>query len=549
MGSIRSTRLAQWSWLLLPLACHFGYSWIGFTPTDDGWMLAIARRLIDGQIPYRDFIFVFPPLSAILEIPLVLFGGDYVLWLSRLWGWITIGAVCWLWSGRVDLPGNSFSTRYALYACACLMTAHTFPVMAWHSLDGMLLISLAVCLAGRNTPNSLRTAFFLTGLAALCRQNFAIFPPFLLLAIHNPFKWRAMFWTGVPPLIFAATTLYEGCLSDCLRQVTSTGDHFAKVAFWQFIKNPGFLWAIPAGAVSALLIQAGRRRLNTAAVPAIVVLCGLTYTAFSLWRGPYFYADFAFQFFGFVLGLTLVAAGRGLPDKDRLILAAGLGLTWVTSISIGYNTPMLMTGVLLCLLWHLVHLLDSMRETDLNPKGNLTTAALFISVLTIGAAFQHARQQFPYRDRPAAELQWDVGDVLPGGAGLRTNSLTYATLADLKQLTTRFEAEHRRYAIFTDCSAFWIRSTPSNPLICEWAQETALGYDLLLFQRFFESLKKLPPESPIIVQKYLIAEYSWSRMPVPAGAKFYFAQEWVQKFYHKTGETEFFEIYVAPTAP
>ena len=93
-----SFSLSSLAWLLLPAACHIGFSWIGFNPTDDGWLQAVARRIADGQLPHRDFIFVRPALSAVFQVPLVWWGGDFVIWLSRLWGWVTLAAVCWIWS-------------------------------------------------------------------------------------------------------------------------------------------------------------------------------------------------------------------------------------------------------------------------------------------------------------------------------------------------------------------------------------------------------------------------------------------------------------------
>src|SRR5688500_14762311 len=96
----RATRIGLQAviWLPVPLACHVGYSWIGFNPTDDGWLPAVARRLVEGEVPHRDFIFVRPVLSALLQVPLVVWGGDHVVWLSRLWGWLTLAAVCWIWT-------------------------------------------------------------------------------------------------------------------------------------------------------------------------------------------------------------------------------------------------------------------------------------------------------------------------------------------------------------------------------------------------------------------------------------------------------------------
>jgi hypothetical protein len=41
-------------------AAHLLYSSLGLNPTDDGFTLAYARRILDGQIPHRDFVIIRP---------------------------------------------------------------------------------------------------------------------------------------------------------------------------------------------------------------------------------------------------------------------------------------------------------------------------------------------------------------------------------------------------------------------------------------------------------------------------------------------------------
>ena len=37
--------------ILVPLLSHLLFSWMGFTPTDEGFTLANSRRILDGQAP------------------------------------------------------------------------------------------------------------------------------------------------------------------------------------------------------------------------------------------------------------------------------------------------------------------------------------------------------------------------------------------------------------------------------------------------------------------------------------------------------------------
>ncbi len=540
-----SVRVPGWAWVLLPLVCHFGFSWIGFNPTDEGWMQAVARRMLEGEFPHRDFIYVRPALSAIFQIPLVWLGGDYTIWLSRLWGWLTIGGIAWIWSGLAVSEKSPALLRPLLYGVAFLLTAHVFPVMAWHSLDGMLLCSLAVWLCRRGRPG---WAFFCAGLAALCRQNFALFAPLLVLACPDARRWRAMFWAAVPGLLYVAATLWAGVFLDFLQQMLATGGRFNSAAFGSFYRAQSFLWAVPAGVALAWVLAAAGRHWPKAAgglarvPPTTATIAG----ALSLWLGADAYNEFAFFLCGLVAGFVLatVVRRRGLAGDDRLILCSGLALTWVTAISLGYNSPALSVGVLLCLFWRVLTIGPELAgETD---RSDLP--AVLIGLLALAPAFLYARQAYPYRDRPVAQLTREVGPVLPGASGLRTNEITYAVLADLHGLTTRFDAEGHPYVILTDCAAAWIRSPQRNRLPCEWPQETELGYSPMLVGRFINAIKRLPPDTRIIVQRLLISEFSYAIYTMPPAWDYYFVQNWVTRHCPKRESTAAFDVY-APPAP
>src|SRR6059058_502554 len=84
--------------LLVPLIFHLCFSWMGFTPTDEGFTLAHSRRILDGQVPHRDFIIIRPFFSPLLHVPVVRFGGAYTFWLSRLVVWFQFGCLAALWT-------------------------------------------------------------------------------------------------------------------------------------------------------------------------------------------------------------------------------------------------------------------------------------------------------------------------------------------------------------------------------------------------------------------------------------------------------------------
>ncbi len=539
MGAFLLGRAPDLAWLIAPLVAHLAFSWIGFNPTDDGWLQAVARRLADGEVPHRDFIFVRPALSAILQVPLVWWAGEHVIAMSRLWGWLTLGAVCWLWTGRVA-AGTAPITRHALYLVSLALSAHTFPVMAWHSIDGLLLASLAVVMAARDTAGSRRVAFMLVGLAALCRQNFGLFAPWLMLAVGGPpGRWfSAAFWSLVPPLLYFAAMGVMGAGADFVHQITATGSGFLFLVGVQgFFTEPWFLSAL-AGGFALGWVQ---RRTSAAWPRWFAFLWCAGALAFALSQSPWWYRHASFALHGLVIGLGAAWAGA-LSKSDRLHVVAAAGLAWTVAISLGTNHPALATGVLILALWRLLQL-SPVPAADRPPPRILLplTAAVAVAALTF------ARHRFPYLDRPANELTSDAGTALRGAAGLRTNAVTQATLADLQTLTARLEAENRPHVILTDFAAVWIRSPRPNPLPCEWPQETELGYDRALFLRVFRALRDLPPEARVVVQKYLIADGGWQQTPMPAQTSYYFVQNWVSSHCSKRGETAYFVLYAPPS--
>ncbi len=513
---------APW-WLLLPLLCHWTFSWIGFSPTDDGWLQAVARRLLDGEVPHRDFIFVRPALSAYLQVPLVALGGDHVIWLSRLWGWLTVAAICWLWTGLVGARGL---VRYALYAIAVFLTAHSFPVMAWHTFDALLLCTIAVRLAQQQ---QLAAAFFCAGLAALCRQNFAFFAPLLLVAVGGPWRFWfvAGFWSALPALLYGAAIAAVGGGKDFVLQIAATGGHLREAAFDALVMHP---WAWSGLVIGALLV--GLRQV----APRLAVIAwwalGLGLAGALGWT-PRAFNLASFVVFGAVAALAL----RG---GERLLAVTGLALGWVAMISLGYNQPALMAGALFVLSWKFCA--ADLPEVD----ARRALVGLLVLVVAAGIALTRVRLEFPYRDLSARQLEWEAGDALPGAAGLRTNARTIATLAELRQLALDREATGVPYAVLTDLSAHWIRSGQRNLLPVDWAQETELGFSPALFDRFFHAMTALPANTDILVQKYLVSDYALTLEPVDLTWRYYFAQNYVRLNCRKKGETRFFEIYAKP---
>lgn len=538
-------RLAPWAWLLLPIAAHLGFSWIGFNPTDDGWLQAVARRLLAGEVPHRDFISVRPVLSALLQVPLVWLGGDHVFWFARLWGWLTVGGISWLWSGRLLPASPTQWLRALLYPAIFFLNAQVFPVMAWHSLDALLLATAALTLARRGTTAAWRGAFVCAGCAAMCRQNFVFFLPFLALGLPDRRHARTVLWAGLAPALYLAFLAATGALSDFAQQILATRGQLFRTAVQPYAGEPAFFAGLALGALAAGALHLAQRSSAQAArllATGLLLIAGL-YAALSLRHGAASVATGAFGLFGAAVALLgLALASRRLPHAEAFPLVAALGLAWTAAISIGYNSPALTGGVLLIAVWRLLE--SCAGQPVLTSAPGL--AAIALSVAGLAFTFRTARMDFPYLDKPAAELGSDAGTVMRGASGLRTNGTTYAVLGDLRRLTDQLDQRHVPYAILTDYAAAWVGGPQRNPLACDWPQITELGGDPQLTARFIRQLCNLPPGAPVIVQKDLISGVRGGLRPLSVAKDYYAVQFWLEEHGRPIGETDYFRLYLPP---
>ena len=132
---------------VVALLVFFAFGRLGFNPTDEGFYLAISRRLLEGLVPHRDFITPRPPLSAILHAPILL-AGDYTLLLSRLIAGFQISITVWLGVSllKEELAGQKSLAFYlAMFIIAYAITGGLLPYWAWSTLDGVFLLTVGVC--------------------------------------------------------------------------------------------------------------------------------------------------------------------------------------------------------------------------------------------------------------------------------------------------------------------------------------------------------------------------------------------------------------------
>src|SRR3954471_16754987 len=84
----------------------------GLDPFDEGLMLSAARRVGDGQVPYRDFLWSYGPAQPYLLAGVAKLLGGSLLWWRVLWMLAVAGVAVAAWG----LVGREAGPRWALVA-------------------------------------------------------------------------------------------------------------------------------------------------------------------------------------------------------------------------------------------------------------------------------------------------------------------------------------------------------------------------------------------------------------------------------------------------
>ncbi len=527
------------------VTAHLLYSTLGFNPTDDGFTLAYSRRLILGQIPHLDFISIRPCLSPALHVPEVLFGGAYTYWISRFVFFLQWAVVAWFATGFI-IRGLGLALRsgerFALALITFVFCCHSFPPMVWHTVDGIFLSVLGLHFRSRPAVRRAWPAYLLFGAAYLCKQSFIFVAPALLVLFGDWRKWRCLAATALPGVFYLVILVATGGLGDGLEQMLSQNDFFT-YAVRSYLRIPVFA-GIGAGFAAAGLLSASGsaaapgRRSTARWFGSAIVAAAFLLAAAALYEGRQLGVQLGL--FGMVCG-AIVRMVSGSPRERFSRIRTGavlIVLAWSASLSIGYNTPAFVSGMLLVFLLGLV--LRSLPAEGMRLRPLLSVVAVLAAVI----AFHHTRTHHIYRERPASELTKTLGDVLPGGKLIRTNPNTYEFLVDLDRAIDEVDSEGLGYAIVPDLAGYWVQAKEANPLPIDWPQGIELNTPAL-FDRVTRSIEDGRPHQAVLLQKFgaEALDRGFLELRIVEDEWFHTVVRYVRNHLDRTGETECFDIY------
>lgn len=442
--------------VLVPLAYLFLYTPYGMDTTDFGYFYGYAWRIIEGQVPYRDFSYIKPALP--------LYWHAFWLWLSPENLGVLAGKAGFLatmlgasWCAAAYL-GRIFSLKNLdlplplLATCGFVWGVHSFPHMPWHTADGVLFAGGALLAGACAWP---LLAGLLAACAMLCKQSFLLVPPVIVALVWvERGSWRhalraATGWLGA----LAAAWLFlraNGALEAFSRMTTGQLDirEALDAGIAIYLRQN---WLLPLLAVAPWLVSRRLgKRLPGWLFPAYVYLGLLTvwYVREVIekqgWIGYGTSWPTLFVLLGSLCALMpSVFLVRWLRDarepRPRLRACVGLGAAvvaaWSVAISGGYKIPAFFATPLLFSLF-VIHARLGGRARP------LAWAALAAGLIMFGTGYQYP-YVFPERPMPRSSLTHDAGSVYPRASGVMVDADMLGRLAELRELRAKYGPDYK----------------------------------------------------------------------------------------------------------
>ena len=535
---------------------HLLLSSHGFNPTDEGYYLSNARRILDGEVPHRDFITLRPAGAYLLFAPVVAFAGDSALWVARFFVWVEIATIAWLWAMMVnrqfDRPfGMSHPVAPAVVAFALI--AGWYPIDVSTTIEGYTLYTIGLALVLGGPPRRKTLGYFVMGASYLCRQNLLFAGLLTLFILEDWCAIRNWLAAMLPGMLYVGWLAGAGGIPDFMAQLTAASTNgaspggFFSIGIQHWVVQPRLAVGLIGGAIAGMLLRAGTHRpaaspigLGELGVGALLAL-GLGGSVFTL-RYGHVRAALDFRSYSFVvagaLAGVLLTLRRPMPSQRsgwKLALCC-LAMAWALSFSWAVPSPVLATGPLALVTAGVA----STRARSLLGRDTRRVMRVVFAVVTIptAAIFYLARQGQIGFDRPAAQLTKRLDGVFPGGRHLYTDERNFAYLADFRDAVGRVST--RDVVVAPDLAAYWVAAPRRNPISINWPYWGEL-INARLEDRINRELDAQRGSYTVVVSKVMVPSLADGFTPLsPAWSP---TANRVRATFTKVGETRFFELY------
>jgi len=486
----------------------------GFNATDEGWLLSLGRRIVDGQQPYRDFYFLLTPLSVYIQAALIkIFGDGYtvlaarVYWVVQMWAMTTIVSLLYRkYVGHIEL----LLLLVTGYVVSSMLLS--FP---WYSYDGVFWSAVALVLFSKRQYAFTGVAAFL---AFMSKQNYLALMP-LVIILGLILKWAKIelaginrrsiismvIGFGIPLAGYLGFLILSGDFSAFITNVFIYPPETSNMSFWFaiFQNNPqALLIALPMIATIAVLFYVPADKWRY----ALIILIPLTGYVLIQKTG---YFVFSLAFFNYaVLAFVLWRLWHGERGEDSESIRHLATIQLFASVIVylsgctfgGIIFTYAGSGVALPLAYVLL------KKTGATPFRARVALAVILVFLVLGGYYKY---RHVYRDAPRSELTAEF--QTPGLRGIKSTPRNVAQVDGLVTAAKIHSAPGDYILVYPDFPVLYYLADRNNPTPIEWFYWR--GFNKEMLQAAMRALAENPPKL-VFVQAYIEDNYLRSGEPL-----------------------------------
>ena len=485
------SRFRNFIWVVIaPIILAFVFFWtqarMGFLPTDDGSMLAQAWRIAKGEIPHIDFDSIRPAGSALLHAPFMLLPWG-MLAADRLF--VTVELI-WIAFTSTKLILRNKKVTPEIYFCAVLIVflinVGTWPIMAWHTIDGLFFAMTSLWLLDKLEIRSrisfigLGFAWILAGISPLMKQGFILTPLALIVLAYCQQKSKAIMLfplAGIPLFVY---TLWTSPV-EFFTQITRSTDILETMI--PVFKLLSFAFSVPGllTLVGALISTITMRSFLAGYSAIIITPLIASLIILPMWsQSLNLVGDWTWTITLFLVVNLVVAR------QEKELLGLGIALLLIgysVSLSRGVPGPSLLTGTYFCLSLVILLYIKSTNNIKKNSKNIITFKPFMlihnfelmlkvVLVLTVIITSTKARMDFIYGEGRRADVTESIEH--PQFKFIKMSTRSSAYIKNIIECRSKYPSKVT--AVVPDGPGLYPLLGMSNPFSNDWWNKGEIDY-------------------------------------------------------------------------
>lgn len=484
------------------------YAPYGINETDNGFLTGLAWQLLCGKTLYHDVLYVRPPLPVWMRAgELMLLPENWSILGERYIFYFKVALYTWL---AADLLEKN-AKRWLLAIFGFIVSVHSYPACAWHSVDGILFAVSSVWFYKQTHRSFIVTVLFalLAGkafvAALLCKQSFyplaAIFPILFLTWQHRWRLQRLLAFSVSAIITLAAFLIYlsQNELLDNYLHMTGGAasamqavqhgllDYFrikpVLIFFTILSLLPVFQWIRDGkNAVMVEFAWGGWLSLLLATYVLDFWLPETFAVPFSQSRLMFLVAVFyaGRQVWLWLKGRRFVEVfSAGLPENMTLLLLL-LAVSWSAAVSWGYNLPIFLATPWVFVAMTIGQQLWQKAYGKVYPEWR--HACAIVVLLLIG----RCSYEYVYRDGKRSEMTVHLGAIFPKLQGIYSSPGTAALYAELDSLSRQYQ---HNFVVLPSFPQAHFLTGACSPLPLDWVVKREMNGDNSLIVNSLQNKK------------------------------------------------------------